>query len=415
MPQSRIAAGAGVPQKLRPCVAKVAVLLVALVVSLLVAAGRGYFAGAAGGFPARAAAPALTRLTLQDAPGHFVEPCADYNENCHLTQCCADPSAQCFEKYEGWAACKQSCTPGQVDVQEPKVMQTPWTCRVLELGREPREPGEVTPRAGAPVSVSTPAAPSPAPTQCSPSMASCTESRCCRNPGDRCFQKHVRWAVCKQDCVPGVNESDPVIAQSPWSCRVLEREAQEEVGAKEAPEPAAESAAHTAEIEPAASPQEEEDENEREIERRRREGVCSGEGEDCQVFKCCRNPKLSCFEKDNSWAVCTDSCTPGTDGMSACRVLQPEGSSARAPPPEEDLDGGDFALGGDEPTTTREASTNSSTSPHTTTTVHYLHFTTTAQPSSSLAPTPAPAPIPCSGPWQECTESRCCSDHSHKC
>lgn len=40
---------------------------------------------------------------------------------------------------------------------------------------------------------------------------------------------------------------------------------------------------------------------------------CAGTGEDCRAAGCCRDASLRCFQKNEWWAMCRASCTPGVD------------------------------------------------------------------------------------------------------
>jgi len=40
-------------------------------------------------------------------------------------------------------------------------------------------------------------------------------------------------------------------------------------------------------------------------------GTCASSTEDCSASKCCRDAGKTCFEKDQYWASCLDTCAPG--------------------------------------------------------------------------------------------------------
>jgi len=42
-------------------------------------------------------------------------------------------------------------------------------------------------------------------------------------------------------------------------------------------------------------------------------GGCAEAGDDCQSSKCCADTSLNCYQKDEYWASCKASCTPGMD------------------------------------------------------------------------------------------------------
>jgi len=43
------------------------------------------------------------------------------------------------------------------------------------------------------------------------------------------------------------------------------------------------------------------------------DGDCSHNGENCMHSGCCTNSKLTCYMKNDDWAGCKKSCTPGID------------------------------------------------------------------------------------------------------
>jgi len=59
--------------------------------------------------------------------------CSKSGDGCMKTGCCEDPEMTCFEKNANWSDCKPACKAGEVDPNSPKNMQSPWTCRVLQM------------------------------------------------------------------------------------------------------------------------------------------------------------------------------------------------------------------------------------------------------------------------------------------
>jgi len=57
--------------------------------------------------------------------------------------------------------------------------------------------------------------------QCSGSGEDCRHTRCCSDPGARCYEKDDQWASCKASCAPGVDRWDPPQYRTPWTCRLL--------------------------------------------------------------------------------------------------------------------------------------------------------------------------------------------------
>lgn len=56
---------------------------------------------------------------------------------------------------------------------------------------------------------------------CATTSDDCTASKCCSDPGMMCYEKNQYWASCKETCQPGIDFSEPVEYQQPWSCREL--------------------------------------------------------------------------------------------------------------------------------------------------------------------------------------------------
>lgn len=92
----------------------------------------------------------------------------------------------------------------------------------------------------------------------------CISSRCCKDANSHCYAKDLAWAVCKQSCSPGIDDSEAPELQTPWTCAKLRPDSQ-----------------------------------------------CSGYGENCTSKACCQDPRFKCYYKDPGWAECRMSCTPG--------------------------------------------------------------------------------------------------------
>merc|ERR1712008_248803 len=45
-------------------------------------------------------------------------------------------------------------------------------------------------------------------TLCSSDPANCMETRCCLNPGSKCFMKHENYAGCRDTCTPGLLDAE---------------------------------------------------------------------------------------------------------------------------------------------------------------------------------------------------------------
>jgi len=70
---------------------------------------------------------------------------------------------------------------------------------------------------------------------------------------------------------------------------------------------------------------------------------CAAKFADCRESRCCSDPKMQCFEKNEGWASCQLDCQPGMHGWDAaefrvswsCNRLLPDGST-KAPTRKED-------------------------------------------------------------------------------
>jgi len=104
---------------------------------------------------------------------------------------------------------------------------------------------------------------------CSGDWQGCLDSRCCTSPNFRCYKKNDHWAMCRNQCTPGIDPHDQNVGQhaTPWSCDDWD-----------------------------FTP-----------------NKCAGSWEGCLNTKCCKDTKQRCFKKNDHWAQCRDSCKPGID------------------------------------------------------------------------------------------------------
>jgi len=97
----------------------------------------------------------------------------------------------------------------------------------------------------------------------------CNEVKCCKDAGFECFEKNEWWAACDENCTPGINPRDEYPHNTSWSCKKLT-----EGGKPNADE-------------------------------------CSESHENCMESRCCRDEGYKCYRKNNFWANCNDTCSPG--------------------------------------------------------------------------------------------------------
>jgi len=89
----------------------------------------------------------------------------------------------------------------------------------------------------------------------------CRQTRQCLNPGHRCYKKNEHWAACKESCTAGIHMDDPPEHRTPWSCELISR--------------------------------------------------ASKKDEDCSQTRQCLDPGHRCHKKNEYWAACKENCTPG--------------------------------------------------------------------------------------------------------
>jgi len=138
---------------------------------------------------------------------------------------------------------------------------------------------------------------------CAPMWRDCRTAKCCADPGLTCFEKSPWWATCKSSCTPGIDYTEQSQYQTPWSCTVLSNvatTAMTVVGTT------------TTTSEDNTSPD---------------SGSCTPTWKNCRTTKCCIDPSLTCFEKNQWWATCKSSCTP--DNAWSCKVLSSIGGGRR--------------------------------------------------------------------------------------
>lgn len=119
---------------------------------------------------------------------------------------------------------------------------------------------------------------------CSGMHTNCWETKCCSDPAHTCFAKDLGWAECKTYCSPhSVNWNEAKEFQTLWSCdRVVP-------GLKPLL------------VLPPVS----------ETDLPKLDEHCIEEFHNCTASKCCNDPGMHCFKKNDKWAVCKRGCLPG--------------------------------------------------------------------------------------------------------
>jgi len=124
----------------------------------------------------------------------YGQPCSEDLVDCRSTQCCKNPSSQCYLKNPSWAHCKPACKAGAIDPAEDKILQTNWTCAVLDVQER----------------------------FCSSEGEDCSTTMCCNDPSKQCYRKEKGWAVCRSWCAPGqIWAKDDAANRKPWECTLL--------------------------------------------------------------------------------------------------------------------------------------------------------------------------------------------------
>ncbi|CAK0800122.1 unnamed protein product [Prorocentrum cordatum] len=181
-------------------------------------------------------------------------PCTPNGESCALSKCCSEPGMKCYKKNDYWSSCNQTCNPNYLWMETGwvKTDDTHWDCEDLTVS---------------PVESADPIADAEAEDQnntCSQNGASCALSQCCAEPGSKCYKKNDYWSSCNQTCNPyymwqvdrWVETNETV-----WDCE---------------------------EVRP----------------------PCTPNGESCALSKCCSEPGMKCYKKNDHWSSCNQTCNP---------------------------------------------------------------------------------------------------------
>lgn len=197
-------------------------------------------------------------------------PCANAEQNCKQSSCCAGAGLQCYEKNSTWSSCKLDCAPGGPGLTNADGL--PWTCKTFGERSPPQAPWVSQ--------------------QCSAKGKDCMASKCCQGAGQQCYMKNDNEAGCKLACNPEYEKD--------WSCKPL--------GLRTAPAPPP---AH-GKLAPWVL------------------GQCSKPNEGCMDSRCCLGMDMQCYAKNEYWAICKQTCTPGKNKFDNndewnCTELGPRG------------------------------------------------------------------------------------------
>jgi len=215
--------------------------------------------------------------------------CVAAGVNCQVSRCCTAAGERCYEKNSTAAFCKPECRAGP-DMTEEEF--SVWSCK----GLGPRTPGT-----GANFNWTKMLVPDWVESRCSQIGTNCHDTRCCSEPGMQCYAKDDTFARCKTACIPGPDFEDYEDG-TPWTCLEVgprtPGQALPNVSDRPLPEWVA--------------------------------GSCAGSGEICSDRRCCREPGMQCFEKNEGWSTCKPECIPGpqpedrADHNWTCKALGPK-------------------------------------------------------------------------------------------
>ncbi|CAK0800135.1 unnamed protein product [Prorocentrum cordatum] len=187
--------------------------------------------------------------------------CSQNGASCALSQCCAEPGSKCYKKNDYWSSCNQTCNPyymWQVD-RWVETNETVWDCE------EVRPP-------------------------CTPNGESCALSKCCSEPGMKCYKKNDHWSSCNQTCNPNylwMETGWVKTNETVWDCEVITIDSTDVSTASDTTDSASSSDASTS-------------------------SVCSPNGESCALTKCCAEAGSKCYKKNGNWSSCNQSCDPNS-------------------------------------------------------------------------------------------------------
>jgi len=100
-------------------------------------------------------------------------------------------------------------------VTQPPASTSRWINRI-----KPDSRPSIAPVGSSKTPVSQPA-PATTSQQCSTKNKDCRNTKCCAEPGMRCYQKNRWWASCKETCTPGIDPTEAPEFQLPWDCKPL--------------------------------------------------------------------------------------------------------------------------------------------------------------------------------------------------
>ncbi|CAK0837649.1 unnamed protein product [Prorocentrum cordatum] len=215
-------------------------------------------------------------------------PCTENGASCALSKCCSDPYAKCYKKSAGWSSCNQTCDPNSkwMDDRWVKTNETVWDCELVQpnlrpklhvddgpLGQDDNSVWDCKDLTVTPVESADPIKDAEAEDEngtCSQNGASCTNSKCCSEPGSKCYKKDDDWSSCNQTCNPYYvwTEDNGWVKtnETVWDCEEIRL-------------------------------------------------PCTENGASCALSKCCSDPYAKCYKKSAGWSSCNRTCDPNSKWM----------------------------------------------------------------------------------------------------
>jgi len=175
--------------------------------------------------------------------------CTKDGANCMETKCCTNPGSFCFKKNANWSSCNQTCNENMLwdpDTQQFEEQTTKvWDCHKLS---------------------------------CTANGENCMSSQCCSEPGMTCFKKNDEWASCNSTCNEKMlwNQDKQQFEEQlvkVWDCTAISDPGQGVTPSTPSPTP-----------------------------------TCNANGENCGLSKCCSEPGMTCYKKNDEWASCNQTC-----------------------------------------------------------------------------------------------------------
>jgi len=144
----------------------------------------------------------------------------------------------------------------------------------------------------------------------------CRQTRQCLDPGHQCYKKNEYWAACKESCKAGIHMDDPPEYRSHWSCELLSEATRDEDCSHsgmcvERGRRCFRKNEFWAGCKESCTPGIHMDDHPDHRTPWSCQLVSSTRHEDCSQTRLCMEPGHRCYKKNDHWAGCKESCVPG--------------------------------------------------------------------------------------------------------